>query len=135
MSFIDTLKRSLGFDEETKEPVTSDYAEDILENDFYIAPEQPFYEIILIRPRTVDDMDYVFDQVVEENNPVIVDLAFLENEGPDPFQMAGEKIKILRKEYKAEAISLCKGPDKNMIILTPSRIKIIKKELQDPLTI
>lgn len=126
MSFIDTLKRSLGFDEESREPV-SDYAEDLLENDFYIAPEQPFYEIILIRPRTVDDMDYVFDQIVEENNPVIVDLGFLENEGPDPFQMAGEKIKILRKEHNAEAISLCKGSEKNMIILAPSRIKVIKK--------
>lgn len=126
MSFIDTLKRSLGFEEETREPV-SDYAEDLLENDFYIAPEQPFYEIILIRPRTVDDMDYVFDQIVEENNPVIIDLGFLENEGPDPFQMAGEKIKILRKNHKAEAISLCKGHNKNMIILTPSRIKLIKK--------
>lgn len=126
MSFIDTLKRSLGFEEETREPV-ADYAEDLLENDFYIAPEQPFYEIILIRPRTVDDMDYVFDQIVEENNPVIIDLGFLENEGPDPFQMAGEKIKILRKNHKAEAISLCKGHDKNMIILTPSRIKLIKK--------
>lgn len=126
MSFIDTLKRSLGFDEESREPV-SDYAEDLLENDFYIAPEQPFYEIILIRPRTVDDMDYVYDQIVEENNPVIVDLGFLENEGPDPFQMAGEKIKILRKEHKVEAISLCKGSEKNMVILTPSRIKVIKK--------
>ncbi|WP_052332064.1 hypothetical protein [Methanobrevibacter arboriphilus] len=109
MSFIDTLKRSLGFDEETKEPVTSDYAEDILENDFYIAPEQPFYEIILIRPRTVDDMDYVFDQVVEENNPVIVDLAFLENEGPDPFQMAGEKLKFLEKSIKQRQFLSVKG--------------------------
>lgn len=127
MSFIDTLKRSLGFSEETREHVTSDYAEDLLENDFYIAPEQPFYEIILIRPRTADDMDYVFDQIVEENNPVIVDLGFLENEGPDAFQMAGEKIRILRKEHKTEAISLCKGSEKNMIILTPSRINLIKK--------
>lgn len=127
MSFIDTLKRSLGFDEESREPV-SGYAENLLENDFYIAPEQPFYEIILIRPRTVDDIDYVYDQIVEENNPVIVDLGFLENEGPDPFQMAGEKIKILRKEHNVEAISLCKGSEKNMVILTPSRIKVIKKE-------
>jgi len=126
MSIIDNLKRSLGFEEETREPVP-DYSEDLLENDYYIAPEQPFYEIILIRPRTVDDIDYVFDQIVEENNPVIVDLGFLENEGPDPFQRAGEKIKILRKNHNAEAISLCKGTDKNMIILTPSRIKIIKK--------
>jgi len=126
MSFIDTLKRSLGFDEETQSH-GNDYAGELLDNDFYIAPEQPFYEIILIRPRTVDDMDYVFDQIVEENNPVIIDLGFLENQGPDPFQMAGEKIKILRKEYKAEAISLCKGQEKNMIILTPSRVKIIKK--------
>jgi SepF-like predicted cell division protein (DUF552 family) len=126
MNFIDTLKRSLGFDEETREPATN-YDEDFLENDYYIEPEQAFYEIILIRPRTSDDMDYVFDQIVEENNPVVIDLGFLENEGPDPFQMAGEKIKILRQNHNAEAISLCRGLDKNMIVLTPSRIKIIKK--------
>ena len=126
MNFIDTLKRSLGFDEETREPATN-YDEDFLENDYYIEPEQAFYEIILIRPRTSDDMDYVFDQIVEENNPVVIDLGFLENEGPESFQMAGEKIKILRKKHNAEAISICKGSEKNMIILTPSRIKIIKK--------
>ena len=127
MSFIDTLKRSLGFDEETREPVTS-YGEDLIEDDFgYIEPVQAFYEIILIRPRTADDMDYVFDQIVEENNPVVIDLGFLENEGPESFQMATEKIKILRKKHNAEAISLCRGAEKNMIILTPSRIKLIKK--------
>ncbi|KZX14896.1 hypothetical protein MBCUT_18670 [Methanobrevibacter cuticularis] len=128
MSFIDTLKRSLGFDEERQESVTPDYANDILDNDFYISPEQPFYEIILIRPKSMDDMGYVFDQIVEENNPVIVDLGYLENEGHDSYQMAGEKIKILREEHKAEAILLSKCNDKNMIIITPSRVKIIKKE-------
>ena len=128
MNFFYTLKRSLGFDEEVQRPVTSEYADDILDDDYYITPEPPIYEIILIRPRTVDDMNYVFDHIVEENNPVIVDLGFLESEGPETLQMAGEKIKILRNEYKAEAISLCKGPERNMIILSPSRIKIIKKD-------
>jgi len=128
MSFIDTLKRSLGFDEETREPV-SNYV-NTLEDDFddYIIPDPPLYEIILIRPRTSDDMDYVHDQIVEENSPVIIDLGFLESEGPDAFQMAGEKIKILRKNHNAEAISLCKANEKNLIILTPSRVKLIKKE-------
>jgi SepF-like predicted cell division protein (DUF552 family) len=127
MSFIDTLKRSLGFEEETREPVVN-YSDDLLENDFgYIEPEQAFYEIILIRPRTADDMDYVYDQIVEENNPVVVDLAFLESEGEDSFQMAVEKIKMLRKKHNTESISLCQGTEKNMLILAPSRIKIIKK--------
>ena len=126
MSFMDTLKKNLGFDEETREPVTN-YSDDYLDNDYYIEPEQAFYEIILIRPRTADDMDYVFDQIVEESNPVIIDLGFLENEGPESFQMAKEKIKILRKKHHAEAISICNGEEKNMIILTPARIKIIKK--------
>ncbi|MDR0900491.1 MAG: cell division protein SepF [Methanobrevibacter sp.] len=128
MSFIDTMKRSLGFDDDRKEPVTSDYAEEILDNDFYISPEQPFYEIILIRPKSMDDMDYIFDQIIEERNPVIVDLGYLENEGLESYKMAGEKIKILREEHKAEAILLAKSNDKNMLIITPSRIKIIKKE-------
>ncbi|MCL2687750.1 MAG: cell division protein SepF [Methanobrevibacter sp.] len=127
MSFVDTLKRSLGFEEEHGEPVT-DYSTGMVDNDYYISPEQPFYEIILIRPKSIDDMEYVYDQIVEETNPVIVDLGYLENEGPDAFAMAGEKIKILRKQHGAEAISLCRGTEKNIIVLTPYRINIIKKE-------
>ena len=127
MSFVDTLKRSLGFEEEHVEPVT-DYSSSIIDNDYYISPEQPFYEIILIRPKSVDDMDYVYDQIVEENNPVVLDLGYLESQGPDEFRMAGEKLKILRREHGAEAISLCRGTQKDIVILTPYRIKIIKKE-------
>ena len=54
-------------------PVYNDY-----EDDYVIIPEQSYYEIILIRPKTIDDINYVVDQVLEEKNPVIVDLSFLE---------------------------------------------------------
>lgn len=129
MTFIDTFKKSLGFSEKEKKPINPhDFVTEMFDSEDYIEPEQPFYEIVLIRPRSLDDMDYVFDQIVEENNPVIVDLGYLEEEGIDAFQMAGEKIKILRQEYNAESILLCNTQDKNMIILAPSRIKIIKKE-------
>jgi SepF-like predicted cell division protein (DUF552 family) len=73
-------------------------------------------------------MDYVFDQIVEENNPVIVDLGYFEEEGIDTFQMAGEKINILRQEHGAESILLCNTSEKNLIVITPSRINIVKKE-------
>ncbi len=122
MSFIDTLKRSLGGNDK-KIPV--DISDDEIDT---IIPEQSFYEIIMIRPKSMDDMDYIFDQIVEENNPVIVDLGYLENQGNELFQMAGEKIKILRQEYKAESILFCKNSGKNIIIIAPSRIKLIIKD-------
>ena len=129
MSFIDNFKESLGFGGKGKKPANpNDFLNGMLDDeDYYIEPEQPFYEIVLIRPRSMDDMDYVFDQIVEENNPVIVDLGYFEEEGIDSFQMAGEKIKILRQEHNSESILLCNNQDKNMIIIAPSRIKIVKK--------
>jgi len=128
MSFIDNFKKGLGFGGKEKKPIHSeDFPDEPIatEND-YIEPV--ICEIILIRPQSMDDMDYVFDQIVEESNPVIVDLSYLEEEGIDTFQMAGEKIKTLRREYGAESILLCDGHDKNRIIVAPSRIKIVKKE-------
>ena len=135
MSFTDNLKKSLGFEEENFGSVygISDYGEDIPfgdeEDDFLsISPEQTFYEIILIRPKSVDDMDYVFDQIVEENNPVILDLKFLQKQSERDFRQAGEILKLLRTQYGAEAILLSQTEDKNLIILTPSRVKLVRKD-------
>ncbi|MDR2623519.1 MAG: cell division protein SepF [Methanobrevibacter sp.] len=127
MGFIDQFKRSLGMEEEKRRPIEP-FVEEILESDadMSITPEQPFYEIILIKPRSEDDMDYVRDQIVE-GNPVIVDVAYIEKEGEKTFEMIGTKLNILRKEHKAEAILLCKTKDKHMILIGPSKIKIIKK--------
>ena len=99
MGFTDALKRSLGFEEDTslhnkqqnnyRRPSTpsSDFrmsnnnASDLSSHSYYddvsISPEQSFYEIMLIRPKTIDDINYVVDQVLEESNPVILDLSFL----------------------------------------------------------
>ena len=70
MSFTDNLKKSLGFEEDDFGSAygISDYGEDeFFEDEFTtISPEQTFYEIVLIRPKSVDDMDYIFDQIVEE---------------------------------------------------------------------
>ena len=113
MGFTDALKRSLGFEEDTslhnkqqnnyRRPSTpsSDFrmsnnnASDLSSHSYYddvsISPEQSFYEIMLIRPKTIDDINYVVDQVLEESNPVILDLSFLEKESPANFKLAGEK--------------------------------------------
>jgi SepF-like predicted cell division protein (DUF552 family) len=135
MSFTDNLKKSLGFEEENFGSAygVGDYGDDIQflddEDEFTsISPEQTFYEIILIRPKSVDDMDYVFDQIVEENNPVILDLKFLEKQGEREFRQAGEILKLLRSQYGAEAILLSQAEDKNLIIVTPSRVKLVRKE-------
>ena len=89
MGFTDALKRSLGFEEDTslhnkqqnnyRRPSTpsSDFrmsnnnASDLSSHSYYddvsISPEQSFYEIMLIRPKTIDDINYVVDQVLEES--------------------------------------------------------------------
>ena len=131
MSFTDNLKKSLGFEEDDFGSAygISDYGEEEFEDEFLsISPEQTFYEIILIRPKSVDDMDYVFDQIVEENNPVILDLKFLEKQGQKEFKQAGEILKLLRQQYGAEAILLSQTEDKNLIIVTPARVKLVRKE-------
>ena len=132
MSFTDNLKKSLGFEEDDFGTAygISDYGEeDFFEDEFTtISPEQTFYEIVLIRPKSVDDMDYIFDQIVEENNPVILDLKFLEKQSEKDFRQAGEILKLLRHQYGAEAILLSQTEDKNLIIITPSRVKLVRKD-------
>ena len=132
MSFTDNLKKSLGFEEDDfgRPYGISDYGEDeFFEDEFTtISPEQTFYEIVLIRPKSVDDMDYIFDQIVEENNPVILDLKFLEKQSEKDFRQAGEILKLLRHQYGAEAILLSQTEDKNLIIVTPSRVKLVRKD-------
>ncbi|WP_296855360.1 cell division protein SepF [Methanobrevibacter sp.] len=132
MSFTDNLKKSLGFEEDDFGTAygISDYGEeDFFEDEFTtISPEQTFYEIVLIRPKSVDDMDYIFDQIVEENNPVILDLKFLEKQSEKDFRQAGEILKLLRHQYGAEAILLSQTEDKNLIIVTPSRVKLVRKD-------
>lgn len=164
MSFTDTLKRSLGFEEtesskkdgegfnltefinsfikpsdqqnqQTSQqdrprtapnpvpepaPVYEDY-------DYVITPEQPFYEIVLIRPKTIDDINYVVDQITEEKNPVILDLSFLEKESPANFKLAGDKIKLLRSKYGAQVLLLARSEERNLIIISPKKVKLVNK--------
>lgn len=143
MSFTDNLKKSLGFEEDYGHSfgapapsygvpeygldISGEFGDEYLD-DFTISPEQPFYEIILIKPKSMDDMDYVFDQIVEETNPVILDLSFLQKKGINEYRQAGERLKILREQYKAEAILLSQSNDKNLIIITPKRVKLVKKD-------
>jgi len=129
MSFTDTLKRSLGF-EESLDNKKNNWGDDFrrdYSSDYTIFPEQSFYEIILIRPKSADDMDYVLDQVVEENNPVILDLSFLEKKSPSDFRMAGSKLKYIRENHGAKALLLAQCKNKNLIIVSPKKVNLMKK--------
>ena len=96
-------------------------------DDFVITPEQSFYEIVLIRPKTIDDVNYVVDQVIEEKNPVILDLSFLQKESPANFKLAGDKIKQMRARYGAQALLLARTEEKNLIIISPKKVKVVNK--------
>ena len=151
MNFMDVVKKSLGFEIEedsrqqsrnagsssrysnrptprqnphygTKQPPRPDF--DDIEP---IIPESSFYEIVLIRPKTIDDINYVVDQILEEKNPVILDLSFLESESPANFKLAGDKIKQMRARYGAQALLLSRTSEKNLIILAPKKVKLVKK--------
>lgn len=102
-------------------PIYEDY------DDYVIIPEQSYYEIVLIRPKTIDDINYVVDQVIEEQNPVILDLSFLERESAANFKLAGDKIKQMREKYGAQAVLLARNEDKNLIIVSPKKVKVINK--------
>ncbi|WP_299525265.1 cell division protein SepF [uncultured Methanobrevibacter sp.] len=149
MGFTDALKRSLGFEEDTSlhnnhsnnyrrapshsndfrmsNNATSDLGGHGYYDDVSISPEQSFYEIMLIRPKTIDDINYVVDQVLEESNPVILDLSFLEKESPANFKLAGDKIKQMRNSYGAQALLLSRCNDKNLIIISPKGVKLVRK--------
>ena len=101
--------------------------QDYVDDDYVITPEQSFYEIVLIRPRTIDDINYVVDQVLEENNPVILDLSFLEKESAANFKLAGDKINQMRARYGVQALLLAKTDDKELIIVSPKKVKVINK--------
>ena len=100
---------------------------DFVDDDYVIIPEQLFYEIVLIRPRTIDDINYVVDQVLEENNPVILDLSFLEKESEANFKLAGDKINQMRARYGVQALLLARTDDKELIIVSPKKVKVINK--------
>ena len=104
-----------------QEPIYDDY------DDFVIIPEQSYYEIVLIRPKTIDDINYVVDQVVEEQNPVILDLSFLERESAANFKLAGDKIKQMREKHGAQALLLARNDEKNLIIVSPRKVKVLNK--------
>lgn len=97
------------------------------DDDFVITPEQSLYEIVLIRPKTIDDINYVVDQVIEENNPVILDLSFLERESAANFKLAGDKIKQMKSRYGAQALLLARTDDKDLIIVSPKKVRVINK--------
>ena len=151
MNFMDTIKKSLGFevDEDFRHQNRAANSNNGFSNftkprqnpnfrnnprprpDFDdvepIIPEQSFYEIVLIRPKTIDDINYVVDQVLEEKNPVLLDLSFLESESPANFKLAGEKIKQMRTCYGAQALLLSRSSEKNLIILSPKKVRLVKK--------
>ena len=96
-------------------------------DDFVIVPEQSYYEIVLIRPKSIDDINYIVDQVLEEKNPVIVDLSFLEKESAPNFKLAGDKINQMRSKYGAQALLLARSEDKHLIIISPKKVKVLNK--------
>ena len=106
---------------------TSRY-DDTYYEDYTISPDYTLYELILIRPKFLDDINYVVDKVLDNNNPVIVDLSFLQREDPENFRLAGEKVRKMRSDYGVESFLISKCDNRNMIIIAPSSIKIIKKD-------
>lgn len=108
------------------QPKPTSYYDDF--DDYVIVPEHSYYELILIRPKTIDDVNYVVDQVIEEQNPVIVDLSFLERESAPNYKLAGDKIKQMKSQYGVQVLLLARMEDKNLIIISPKKVKVINKK-------
>lgn len=113
---MDSLKKNLGL-EETRQKE---------DQETIIVPEHSFYEIILTKVNNLDDFIEALRQIEEEKNPIIMDLTNFEKNVPEDFTVAGEKLKAFRDSTGGEAILLCKN-GKNVIIVTPPEIKLIRK--------
>ena len=111
----------------TEYQVTHPRPTPIPDDDYVIVPERSFYEIILFRPKTIDDSNYIVDQIVDEKNPVIVDLSFLEKESEANYKLAGEKIKHIRTRHDAQAVLLEHTEEKHLILLSPRKVNIVNK--------
>ncbi|MBM4241533.1 MAG: DUF552 domain-containing protein [Euryarchaeota archaeon] len=113
---LDFIKKNIGLEEEKKE-----------EEESIIIPEHSLYEIILMKAKNMEDIEYALNQIIDEKNPIIIDMSYLEKKNPEDFKLAGEKLKNFRKDVGVEAILLCKN-GKNVIIITPPEIKLVRKE-------
>jgi SepF-like predicted cell division protein (DUF552 family) len=114
---MDYLKKNLGLEEGNKNKE---------DQETIIIPEQSFYEIILMKINNLDDFVDAMRQIEEEKTPIIMDLSNFEKNVPEDFSMAGEKLKTFRDKTGGEAILLCKN-GKNIIIITPPEVKLIRK--------
>jgi len=113
---MDYLKKNLGMEEGREKE----------EQETIIVPDHSFYEIILMKINNLDDFIEALRQIEEEKNPIIMDLSNFEKNVPEDFSIAGEKLKAFRDKTGGEAILLCKN-GKNVIIITPPEIKLIRK--------
>ena len=151
MSFLDNIKSSLGFEGDMNNPEGNNnnynnnynqgssslyrqpsdlnspynYSYDAYDLD-PITPQGSLYDIVLTRPRDSDDMDYVFDQVVQASNPVIVDLSDLKRNQAEEFKVAGAMLMDLRKQHNARVV-LLDSNNKSLILIAPESIEIVKK--------
>ncbi|MBI5681082.1 MAG: cell division protein SepF [Methanobacterium sp.] len=112
---MDYIKKNLGLEDEKEE--------EEVEN--IIVPEHSFYEIILMKAHGIHDLDDALNQIKEEKNPIILDMGFIDDD-PDEFKQAGEKLRDFRNTVGGEAILLCKS-GKNVVIITPPEIKLVRK--------
>jgi len=113
---VDYIKKNLGLENEREEEE---------EKETIIVPEHSFYEIILMKAQGIHDIDDALNQITEEKNPIIIDMGYIDD-NPDEFMMIGEKLKDFRENVGGEAILLCKS-GKNVVIITPPEIKLVRK--------
>jgi len=114
---MDLIKKNLGLEEEKR------LEEE--EKETIIVPEHSFYEIILMKAQGIPDIEDALKQIIEEKNPIILDMGFIED-NPEEFKLVGEKLKDFRDTVGGEAILLCKN-GKNVVIITPPEIKLVRK--------
>ena len=54
-------------------------------------------------------------------------MSFLEKESAPNFKLAGDKINQMRTKYGAQAVLLARNEDKNLIIISPKKVKVLNK--------
>ena len=89
----------------------------------------------ILKEYNINDLRYVtLEQLlkikgigISKASTILAAIEF-EKQGEKEFRQAGEILKLLRSQYGAEAILLSQAEDKNLIIVTSSRVKLVRKE-------
>lgn len=108
----------------------SDYEDIVIDHsddDILIEPDQStnIDTIRLVKVKSISDLSDELDNVNKTNVPAIIDLKYIQERRSSEFRKLGSTLNAFKKATNANVILL--GSTKNVIVVTPEEIRILKQ--------